>query len=358
MNDSGKFENVFPDGTVLGRFQAALADWFDAEGEDYPWRRTRDPYAILVSELMLQQTQIATVLGRGYYTRWMKQFPDWETLAGANEEEILKAWEGLGYYNRARNLQKAAIQVRDEYAGECPREAKSLEELPGVGPYTAGAVASFAHGVRASIVDGNVARVLSRIFDFREPVDTTTGQRALWGWAEQMTPEARVRSYNSAIMELGQRICTKGAPSCERCPVSDWCQGRREGDLESLPMKKAKRRITRRDELVALLVEQGRIFLERETGSRRKGLWHLPRMMERDCDDFEELFRFDYAITRYCVTLRVFLISGPASKQMTGSREGEWFDLSADSALPALGSPYRKAILKYQNIHEDLILRW
>ena len=154
MNDSGKFEKVFPDETVLGRFQAALADWFDAEGEDYPWRRTRDPYAILVSELMLQQTQIATVLGRGYYTRWMKQFPDWETLAGANEEEILKAWEGLGYYNRARNLQKAAIQVRDEYAGECPREAKSLEELPGVGRYTAGAVASFAHGVRASIVDG------------------------------------------------------------------------------------------------------------------------------------------------------------------------------------------------------------
>ena len=137
MNDSGKFEKVFPDGTALTRFQLALADWFDAEGEDYPWRQTRDPYAILVSELMLQQTQIATVLGRGYYTRWMKQFPDWETLAGANEEEILKAWEGLGYYNRARNLQKAAIQVRDKHAGECPRDTKSLEALPGVGRYTA-----------------------------------------------------------------------------------------------------------------------------------------------------------------------------------------------------------------------------
>ena len=128
MNDSGKFEKVFPDGTALTRFQLALADWFDAEGEDYPWRQTRDPYAILVSELMLQQTQIATVLGRGYYTRWMKQFPDWETLAGANEEEILKAWEGLGYYNRSRNLQKPAIQValhgrsRREF---CPRASRS-----------------------------------------------------------------------------------------------------------------------------------------------------------------------------------------------------------------------------------------
>ncbi|NRB74603.1 MAG: A/G-specific adenine glycosylase [Verrucomicrobiales bacterium] len=357
MNDSGKFEKVFPDGTALTRFQLALADWFDAEGEDYPWRQTRDPYAILVSELMLQQTQIATVLGRGYYTRWMKQFPDWETLAGANEEEILKAWEGLGYYNRARNLQKAAIQVRDKHAGECPRDTKSLEALPGVGRYTAGAVASFAHGLRAPIVDGNVARVLSRIFDFREPVDATAGQKALWGWAEQMTPEARVRSYNSAIMELGQRICTKGAPACEKCPVSEWCRGRHEGELEGLPMKKAKTTITRRDETVGLIVEEGRIFLERETGSRRKGLWHLPRLSEGDCDDFEELYRFDYAITRYRVTLRVFRVPGPVSKQMTGSREGEWFDLSSDRAWPALGSPYRKAILKYQNIHEDLIMR-
>ena len=122
-------------------------------------------------------------------------------------------------------------------------------------------------------------------------------------------------------------------------------------------MKKAKTTITRRDETVGLIVEEGRIFLERETGSRRKGLWHLPRLSEGDCDDFEELYRFDYAITRYRVTLRVFRVPGPVSKQMTGSREGEWFDLSSDRAWPALGSPYRKAILKYQNIHEDLIMR-
>jgi len=357
MSELGVFEKVFPDEKALARFQSALVGWFDAEGEDYPWRQTRDPYAILVSELMLQQTQIATVLGRGYFSRWMKQFPDWETLATAKEEDILKAWEGLGYYNRARNLQKAAVRVRDDHGGKCPSDVKGLEALPGVGRYTAGAVSSFAFGLKAPIVDGNVARVLSRLFNCREPVDSTTGQKALWGWAEEMTPKASVRSYNSAIMELGQCICTKGSPACDRCPVQEWCRGQRAGELDQLPVKKAKTSITRRDEFVAIIPREGRIFLVQEEGSRRNGLWRLPELSAEKCEDFEEMFRFDYAITRYRVTLMAFRLSGTAGEKIASSSSGDWYDLADEEAFPAMGSPYRKAILKYQNIHEELIVR-
>ncbi len=150
-------------------FARSLIDWFRREGRDYPWRRTRDPYAILVSEIMLQQTQIATVLGRGYYDRWFGTFPDVGSLAAAPEDALLKAWEGLGYYNRVRNLQRAARAVIDDHGGRFPDTVEGLLTLPGVGRYTAGAVASFAFDLPAPLVDGNVARVFSRLGDLRDP---------------------------------------------------------------------------------------------------------------------------------------------------------------------------------------------
>ncbi|MEM9283979.1 MAG: A/G-specific adenine glycosylase, partial [Verrucomicrobiota bacterium] len=193
MRTEAIFNEVLPCKDSLDTFQRKLIEWFRECGEDYPWRQTRDPYKILVSELMLQQTQIATVLGRGYFTRWLESFPDWQALADASEEEILKAWEGLGYYNRARNLWRAAVEVSQEYDGKLPGKFEVIHSLPGVGRYTAGAVLSFAFGQRAPIVDGNVVRVLSRLFGYTEPVDTSVSNRLLWDLADRLTPDCQVR---------------------------------------------------------------------------------------------------------------------------------------------------------------------
>ena len=340
---------------TLQDFQVALTDWFREEGEDYPWRRTTDPYAILVSELMLQQTRIATVLGRGYYSRWMKSFPDWASLAEAREEDLLKAWEGLGYYNRARNLQRAAREVLESHGGEFPESLEEIESLPGVGRYTAGAVYSFALGRRAPIVDGNVVRVLSRLFRYREPVDTTKARREFWKLADEMTPGDRVRNYNSAIMELGQRVCVRSKPDCASCPVSPWCEARAEGDAERLPVKKGKTQITDRVERVALAVRNEEVFLEQETGGRRKGLWKLPEIAEDLSADLEEWSRFSYAITRYRIELRLFRIPDSWIERVVGTREGEWHSMLQPEALPPLGAPYRKAIERLLASREDLI---
>ena len=196
-------------------FAKTLVTWFEKGGKDYPWRRTHDPYAVLVSELMLQQTQITTVLSRRYFENWMEKFPTPEALAAAPEEEILKAWEGLGYYRRARNLQKAAAAITSEHGGKFPRDLESILELPGVGRYTAGAVKSFAFGDSAAIVDGNIARVLARLFDFHEEIDSTSGLQKLWDWAEALVPKEKAREYNSGLMELGQTLCSVAAPDCE-----------------------------------------------------------------------------------------------------------------------------------------------
>jgi len=336
-------------------FQSALTEWFRAEGRDYPWRRTRDPYAILVSEAMLQQTQIATVLGRGYYSRWMEAFPGWKELAAASEEEILKQWEGLGYYNRARNLRKAASIVSTEHGGRAPDCLDTLLSLPGVGRYTAGAVMSFAFNKRAAIVDGNVSRVFSRLFACPEPIDTPAGLRLAWERAEALTPESEVRLYNSAVMELGQRICTRQSPSCGICPVSRWCRARREGEETAYPVKKGGKVITAREEMVLLAVRGGKVWLCAESGTRRKGLWRLPELAEEEASDLVEIFRFDYAITRYRVTLRVFL-SAAGPDPLVGGAEAGWFSLASERNLPPLGSPYRRVLRKFSENHEDLIM--
>ncbi|MEM6279450.1 MAG: A/G-specific adenine glycosylase, partial [Verrucomicrobiota bacterium] len=289
-----------------GAFQPALISWFEEEGKSYPWRETDDPYAILVSELMLQQTRIATVLEKRYFERWLERFPDCETLSEASEEDLLKAWEGLGYYNRARNLQKAARAVIEEHDGVFPRELEAILGLPGVGRYTAGAVLSFAFDQRAPIVDGNVTRVIARQFAWTGPVDDTAATRFFWGVAEEMTPESRVRAYNSAIMELGQQICTKSSPRCEECPVSESCEAEEKGLTGEIPVKKKRAKTVLKEEHVCLVIRDGQVFLTEESGSRRKGLWRLPELTKAEAADLSELFRFSYAITRYKVSLFVY----------------------------------------------------
>ena len=183
-------------------FRNALVEWFRREGRDYPWRRTTDPWHILVSELMLQQTTIPTVLGR--YDRWMRQFPTPAHLAAVDEQTALRSWEGLGYYRRVRSLQAIAREIVNEFGGRFPDNAEGLKRLPGIGPYTSGALLSFAFNKAAPIVDANVARVLARIDNYSVPVDSTEGQKYLWSRAESLVDPEHAREFNSAIMELGR----------------------------------------------------------------------------------------------------------------------------------------------------------
>ncbi len=325
----------------IAAFQEALVSWFATEGRSYPWRETEDPYAILVSELMLQQTRIETVRERRYFERWMERFPDVHALARAGEEEVLSVWQGLGYYNRARNLQAAARIISRDREGVFPDTYEGILKLPGVGPYTAGAVASFAFGRRAPIVDGNVIRVISRLFRFGEPVDTASGRRQIDRWAETLTPSTRVREYNSGIMELGQRICGRGEPDCPVCPVAAFCASAGDPASSRLPLKAKSVAVTRKEEHVLLWRRGAEVFLVPETGSRRRGLWRLPEWAGNP-EGRAPLLELSYAITRYRVDLKVFPTLRGEELDPAIRDRGGWF--SARTGWPPLGAPYRRVV--------------
>jgi len=321
-------------------FRDALVKWFDRHGKDYPWRRTRDAYEVLVSEVMLQQTQIATVLGKGYYARFLETFPDVAALASADDERLLKAWEGLGYYRRARMLRETARAVIARHGGTFPRETGDLLALPGIGPYTAGALRAFAFDLPGTVVDGNVVRVLARLRNFTAAVDNARGQRQIGQWAEQLEDKQRPRIYNSALMELGQTLCRPGVPDCNSCPVAGFCRAR---DPARLPVKHRKTIITDVDEH-ALWVrdESGRVLLHCEDGQRRTGLWKLPTRTAAETSAWPVLAELRYAITRYRVRLRVH----DGGAQQFAAQAGEaWFLPEAIARLP-MPSPFRKALRK------------
>ncbi len=292
---------------------------------------------------MLQQTQIATVLDRGYFTGWMEKFPDVFALAQASEAEILKAWEGLGYYRRARNLQKAAQAV--VALGEFPDTVAGIRALPGVGDYTAGAVASFAYNLPAAIVDANVARVLARLFDLRDSIDSTLGKRQLWDWAEQLVAPDHPRAYNSGLMELGQRICRPTNPKCQECPVSDHCLTR---EPERLPVKKQRVETEEVDEHVLYLRKGDAVFLtQEEAGNRREGLWRFPKLDTKPASGRPEVLRSKYGITKYRVTLMVY-----RGEPDEAGEQGRWVSLEELEGL-AMASPYRKALNRLLMMDSD-----
>lgn len=321
------------------RIAAALVVWFREHARDYPWRRTRDPYAILVSEVMLQQTQIPTVLDRGFYQRWMERFPDFSTLAVAREEEVLKAWEGLGYYRRARNLQCLAKEVIEKHDGVFPQDHAAILALPGIGPYTAGAVASFAFGFAEPIVDGNIARVLSRIYNDSTPVDSTAGTKLLWERSKAFVKTTDdPRALNSALMELGQTHCTPTKPACDLCPVRPQC---RATDPASLPVKHARQKMTEVTEHVVFLRTDEGVLLEQETGKRRTGLWKLPTLPTSHESKFPPvLLRANYGITRYKVSLWVHE-PRVQEKKWPDTHRVIPFDEIDSTPMPA---PYRRAL--------------
>ncbi len=248
-----------------------LLEYYDVYKRDLPWRRAADPYHIWVSEVMLQQTRVETVVP--YYNRWIERFPTVARLADAPLDDVLKHWEGLGYYSRARNLHRAALVVRERHAGSLPQAADELRELPGFGEYTAGAVASIAFGESVPAVDGNVKRVLARIFDLPEP-----GAAELRRLAQSLTPAERAGDFNQALMELGATVCTPRAPRCSACPVSSMCRAYAHDTQLERPLKKKRKPIPDDDVATAMIVApSGRMLLRRRPArGLLAGLFEFP----------------------------------------------------------------------------------
>ena len=316
----------------LAPFRKSLVAWFKKSGRDLPWRRTRDPYAILVSEIMLQQTQVVTVLD--YFERWMKRFPDFAALARASEAEVLSVWQGLGYYSRARNLHRAAQIVMRDHAGKMLPSPDEIRKLPGIGRYTAGAVATFAFDVSTPVIDANIARVLARLLDLRTPIDSTAGRDALWAQSEALQPKRRAGLFNSAIMELGALICLPRAPKCHTCPVQKFC---RAPDPESLPVKKPRRKTIALAEHCAWATSKGRILLEQQTGARWRGLWKLPLL--RTSPNSSPILQSTYPFTHHRVTLSIFSQTPPKAVALPQ----RWFKIK-DLGHVAIAAPHRRAI--------------
>lgn len=327
-------------------FRDALVDWFVVHARDYPWRRTSEPYEILVSEVMLQQTQIATVLGKGYFTGFLRAFPAVEALAAADDAVLLKAWEGLGYYRRARMLRETARAVCEAHGGVFPEQLEELMKLPGIGRYTAGALRAFAFGLPAVVVDGNVARVLARLMDFRDPVDDGEGIKRLWHWAGELADDERPGAYHAALMELGQTVCRPGVPDCLNCPVARFCA---TSGPEKLPVKRRKTAVTAIDEHALWLRDsEGRLLLHHERGKRRTGLWKLPLREACEIVSLPVLAEHRYAITRYRVTLRVY--DGNAPGADCGMADGDAWIEPAELPALAMAAPFRRVV---ERLSED-----
>lgn len=254
------------------RFREALMKWHSVSARDLPWRGEEDPYKIWISEIMLQQTRTETV--KGYYARFLDTFPDVFSLANADENEVLKLWEGLGYYSRARNLHAAAKKVAFELNGVFPDTLEGLKKLPGVGDYAAGAIASIAFGLREPALDGNQARVLSRVLGITEVIKTP---QVLYQRALDIVPEEDPGEYNQALMGLGAMICLPGNPKCEACPVREVCTARKEGMQSELPRKPEKLRRKIETRAIALIIDdEGRVFVQKRTRGMLIGLWEFP----------------------------------------------------------------------------------
>lgn len=255
---------------------APLLAWWDAGHADLPWRQTRDPYAIWVAEIMLQQTQIATVIP--YYTRWLARFPDVAALAAAPLADVLKLWEGLGYYSRARHLHAAAQRIVAQHDAQLPATAAALRQLPGIGRYTAGAIASIAFGEAAAVVDGNVVRVLARLLDLADDVTASATQRRLWAIAEATVPAQRPGAYNQALMELGQRVCLSSMPRCTECPLVAHCGAARRGTQLARPVRPPRRRTPHYDVAAGVIYRPDGRFLitRRPLHGLLGGLWEFP----------------------------------------------------------------------------------
>jgi A/G-specific adenine glycosylase len=315
-----------------GSFRRSLLDWYRKHGRDLPWRRTQDPYAILVSEFMLQQTQVATVIP--YYHDWLRRFPDFAALAAASEHEVLHAWQGLGYYARARNLRATARIVMEKHGGRFPKTSEAMRALPGVGRYTANAVATFAFNQSVPIVEANIARLLARLSNLQISIDTSHGRETLWRRASELLPNRGAGIHNSALMDLGALVCA-ARPNCVVCPVRSLCGAEKPSEL---PRKREQPSIRLRTEHHGFSVRRGRVLLE-QSQDRWRGMWMLPRLATAPAKR-QPLHISEFPFTNHRITLAVFpqRAVGRSAKSLQ-----RWFPIDGLASIP-LPSPHRRAL--------------
>lgn len=259
----------------MSRLATQLLHWYKKNKRVMPWRDHPNPYAVWVSEIMLQQTRVETVIP--YFEKWMRLFPSIKALAAADERMVLNAWEGLGYYSRARNLHKAAKIAAEKFGGELPRNLEDLRSLPGIGRYTVGAIASMAFKMDEPTLDGNLRRVFSRVYDVSEFADSPVGEKILWGLAADNLPKGRAGDYNQALMDLGATICLPKNPRCLLCPLMEICKARGNGTQHLRPVLKPKKLVPQYINAAAVIIGRGRVLLsQRPTDGLLGGMWEFP----------------------------------------------------------------------------------
>jgi A/G-specific adenine glycosylase len=324
--------------TPARHFAKALVAWQASHGRhDLPWQQNRTPYRVWVSEIMLQQTQVATVIG--YFERFMVRFPDPATLAAASIDEVLHLWTGLGYYARGRNLHRAAIRIRDEFGGEFPIRFEDIEGLPGIGRSTAGAILALSQDLRYPIMDGNVRRVLSRCFGIEgDPTDRATTQ-LLWSRAEECTPQHDVAAYTQAIMDMGATLCTRRNPLCLQCPVAQGCVARVTARQHELPNPKSRRAVrpARQTHMVVAQRPDGSVFLrQRPPAGIWGGLWAAPAFdsaLEARCfanqslgGEPVELPAIQHAFTHFDLTIIPWLVRCHGWPGVMDAADSLWYN--------------------------------
>ena len=325
-------------------FTQTILSWYDQGHRDLPWRRTQDPYRIWISEIMLQQTRAETVVS--YYERFLARYPTVQDLASAPEEELLKAWEGLGYYSRARSLQKAAKEIVARYGGQLPADLEKLRALPGIGDYTAGAIASIAFGIPAAAVDGNVERVLCRWDAIKDEVGTPTVRRQIAARAQALVPPDRPGAFANAMMEMGATMCTPKNPKCLLCPVREGCMGFAQGIAQELPHKAKKKAQRVENRAVLLVFCENRVLIVKRQEKLLGGLFVFPDVLEesdpaRLCRALEALgirAAYDEKLghARHVFTHLIWEMDVHAvvADEMTQVPGGQWVSRQELAALP------------------------
>jgi len=339
------------------RFRSQLKAWFGKHGRDLPWRQTHDPYTIWVSEIMLQQTTVAAVIP--YFERFLKRFPTVDDLAAADIEDVLSHWEGLGYYRRGRSLHQAAQVLRDEHDSTFPSDLSSLQKLPGIGRYTAGAIRSFAFKLPAPILEANTQRVYARLVALPGDLTKRDAQSTLWSFAELLQPKKDADVVNQALMELGSLICKPSEPNCPQCPVKTHCRAFADGRQNEIPQPKERPEITKLVE-VALVTKKGEKFLlrQRQEDERWAGMWDFPRIGPVDLNyaqkltavktknlldsvvsltgwnvaDAAVLSEFRHSVTRY--RIRLICVAGELAGEHKFDDEFAWFSAEQLNELP------------------------
>ncbi|MBD3654799.1 A/G-specific adenine glycosylase [Kangiella sp.] len=337
-------------------FATKVIEYYHAHGRKHlPWQNTDDPYKIWLSEIMLQQTQVTTVIP--YFERFVDSFPTVADLARATDDEVMQHWSGLGYYSRARNLHKAARIIETDFAGNFPKDPEAIETLPGIGRSTAGAIASFAFGQPTAILDGNVKRVLARCY----AIDGWPGNgkvlKALWQRAEANTPKQETAAYNQAMMDLGAVVCTRSKPDCHSCPLSKHCLAYHSDSIEQYPGKKPKKARPSKSVFWLISIHQGKVLLHKRPPSGIwGGLWALPEVQQEDMspEDIQQLESFVHKFSHYDLKVQPLLLQSTNEKALVEKNshpsimepaQADWFSLSQLNEI-GLPTPVSKLLMK------------